>query len=115
MPHFQMKTYLDQINQIIKRHKMSYAIVFDLDQSVLKDLYHVESYNNAYKNIETILLKYGFSHEQGSAYFGNGNVTAVTCFLAVREISTTYEWFKPSVKDIRMLRIEETNDLKPIL
>jgi virulence-associated protein VapD len=46
-------------------------------------------------------------------YFGNEKVDAVTCVLAVQELTRTYSWFGPSVRDIRMLRIEDNNDLLP--
>jgi len=42
-------------------------------------------------------------------------VDAVTCVLAVQELSRTFPWFAASVRDIRMLRIEDNNDLKPAL
>lgn len=89
-----------------------YAIVFDLDTQTLKDTYHVDSYNNAYNDIKNVLQDYGFERQQGSVYFGNvGKVDAVTCVLAVMDLAKKYPWFSPSVRDIRMLRIEESNDL----
>jgi virulence-associated protein VapD len=39
-------------------------------------------------------------------------VSPVTCVLAVQDLSKCYDWFAPSVRDIRMLRIEEGNDLR---
>jgi virulence-associated protein VapD len=33
----------------------------------------------------------------------------------VQELKHTYNWFQPSARDIRMLRIEENNDLAPAL
>jgi virulence-associated protein VapD len=38
-------------------------------------------------------------------------VNAVTCVLAAMDLATTFSWFAPCVKDIRMLRIEEQNNL----
>jgi virulence-associated protein VapD len=40
-------------------------------------------------------------------------VDAVACVLAVQELASRYDWFTPSVRDIRMLRIEENNNLMP--
>ena len=89
-----------------------YAIVFDLDTQNLKDTYHVDSYNNAYADIRSALRDYGFTNQQGSVYFGDvTKVDAVTCVLAVMDLAKKYTWFAPSVRDIRMLRIEENNDL----
>ena len=94
---------------------MSYAIAFDLDTNQLKNLYGSESWQNAYSDIKRTLVSLGFDHQQGSVYFGSEQITAVKCVLAAQELSKVYPWFKPCVSDIRMLRIEEMNDLQPAL
>lgn len=94
---------------------MTYAIAFDLDTSTLKATYSNPSWNNAYGDIRKVLEPLGFSWQQGSVYFGNEKVNAVSCVLAAQQLSNTYSWFKASVRDIRMLRIEEMNDLMPAL
>jgi virulence-associated protein VapD len=91
-----------------------YAIVFDLDQDTLEKTYHVPSYQNAYGDIKKALEDYGFKRQQGSVYFGDvSKVDAVSCVLAVMDLAKNNKWFEPSVRDIRMLRIEENNDLMP--
>ncbi|MGB0766720.1 MAG: virulence factor [Phycisphaeraceae bacterium] len=92
-----------------------YAIAFDLDTQTLKDTYPVESYNNAYMDIRKVLEGIGFDWQQGSVYFGGESVDAVTCVLAVQKLKAEYAWFAASVRDIRMLRIEENNDLMPAI
>ena len=92
-----------------------YAIVFDLDTNLLRETYPSQSWNNAYSDVRRVLEQRGFDWQQGSTYFGNEKVTAVDCVLAVQELNRTYSWFQPSVRDIRMLRIEENNDLSPAL
>ena len=93
-----------------------YAITFDLDTQTLKDAYHNESYGNAYSDIRRVLVEeYGFSWQQGSVYFGADGINAVKCVLAAQQLSQKHAWFKASVRDIRMLRIEEMNDLSPAL
>lgn len=92
-----------------------YAIAFDLDTETLKNTYPGPSWNNAYVDIKTVLVKNGFDPQQGSVYFGGENVNAVTCVLTAIELRTTYSWFAASVRDIRMLRIEENNDLLPAI
>ena len=93
-----------------------YAIAFDLDTSQLKKLYHPTSYPNAYADIRKVLEGFGLQWQQGCVYFGDPQVvTAVTCVLAAQALSKTFNWLKPCVRDIRMLRIEELNDLKPAL
>lgn len=90
-----------------------YAIVFDLDTDALKANYHNDSYNNAYKAIGVTLASHGFKHQQGSVYFGDDTVNAVTCVMAIMDLARNHDWFEPSVSDVRMLRIEDNNDLMP--
>ena len=89
-----------------------YAITFDLDIESLKRHYG-DPYHNAYAEIRKVLLKQGFTWQQGSVYFGGESINAVTCVLAAIELSRVLPWFSASVRDIRMLRIEEFNDLMP--
>ncbi len=59
------------------------------------------------------LAERGFGWQQGSTYFGDENVDAVGCVLTIQELTSSFDWFSASVRDIRMLRIEENNDLMP--
>jgi len=59
------------------------------------------------------LLEHGFQWQQGSVYFGSETVTPVTCVLAIQELTKRFEWLRTCARDIRMLRIEENNDLRP--
>lgn len=94
---------------------MTYAIAFDLDTETLKQSYPNASWNNAYGDIRKTLEPLGFNWQQGSVYFGGANIDAVKCVLAAQALSKNFGWFKASVRDIRMLRIEEMNDLSPAL
>jgi virulence-associated protein VapD len=89
-----------------------YAIVFDFDTETLEQLYPNQSWRNAYTDVRTYLTARGFEWKQGSTYFGDDTVDAVRCVRAVQKLSAKFPWFKPSIRDIRMLRIEENNDLK---
>ncbi len=89
-----------------------YAISFDMDIEQLRTNYG-DPYNNAYLEIRKVLAQHGFAWQQGSVYFGNEAVTAVTCVLAALDLSRSLPWFASSVRDIRMMRIEELNDLMP--
>ena len=89
------------------------AITFDMDMTVLQACYHNGSWPNAYNDIGRTLRCHGFDRQQGSVYFGDDTVDAVRCVLAVQELSRDYVWFLPSARDIRMLRIEDNNDLMP--
>jgi virulence-associated protein VapD len=90
-----------------------YAIAFDMDTDTLQKSYHTTSYQNVYTDIRRVLEKYGFPWQQGSVYFGGDSINAVTCVLAVMDLTRTYSWFSASIRDIRMMRIEEQNDLMP--
>lgn len=92
-----------------------YAIAFDLDIEALKLHYHNQSYQNAYEDLRKVFEGFGFARQQGSVYFGNDTVTPVTCVLAVQEAQKLHPWFGKAVRDIRMLRIEEHNDLLPAI
>jgi virulence-associated protein VapD len=89
-----------------------YAISFDMDIEQLRSNYG-DPYNNAYLEIRKVLQRHGFTWQQGSVYFGSDAVTAVTCVLAAQDLARSLPWFTASVRDIRMLRIEELNDLMP--
>ena len=92
-----------------------YAIAFDLDTAQLQQEYPGPSWQNAYGDIKKVLLPLGFIWQQGSVYFGGQELNAVRCVLAAQRLSETYPWFKTCVRDVRMLRIEELNDLSPAL
>ena len=104
--------YQDLINVPEKQEGRVYAIAFDMDIESLRQNYG-DPYNNAYSEISKILTRNGFSRQQGSVYFGDEKINAVTCVLAAIELSKNLHWFAASVRDIRMLRIEELNDLMP--
>lgn len=93
-----------------------YAIAFDLNMDALKAHYPAgKVYNGAYEGIRRVLEDHGFTHQQGSMYFGNARVTPVQCVVAVQDIQKQHSWFAKAVRDIRMLRIEEHNDLMPAI
>lgn len=97
-----------------ERSSRMYAIVFDMDIESLRTHYG-DPYNNAYAEIRKLLQSHGFDWQQGSTYFGNETVNAVTCVLAATDLARQLPWFADSVRDIRMLRIEELNDLMPAI
>jgi virulence-associated protein VapD len=92
-----------------------YAICFDLDTETLRAQHHNASRQNAYDDIRRVLERHGFSRQQGIVYFGDESVDPVKCVLAVQDLSRQLPWFRGSVANIRMLRIEENNDLGPAM
>jgi virulence-associated protein VapD len=95
--------------------KSMFAIVFDLDTATLEQLYRNPSWRNAYVDVANTLARHGFTRMQGSTYFGDMNVDAVRCVLAVQDLTRNHDWYQPAVRDIRMLRIEDNNDLMPAI
>ena len=93
--------------------KSMYAIAFDFDTAALKVNYPGPSFNNAYGEVRSFLAGKGFSHQQGSVYYGDGSVTQVTAILAVVELSKAYPYLKASIADIRILRLIDSDDLMP--
>jgi len=93
-----------------------YAIVFDIDQDTLAKTYPDDCYTKAYSDITKALAPHGFTRQQGFVYFGDAaKVDAVTCVIATMDVAEKHPWFAPSVTNIRMLRIDEDNDLMPAI
>jgi virulence-associated protein VapD len=93
-----------------------YALTFDLDTEMLRKSYPNEHSTNAYKDIRKILEQENFTWKQGSVYFGDPvKVNLTSCILAAKRLAKELPWFLSSVRDLRMLRIEEQNDVLPII
>ena len=92
-----------------------YAVLFDLDTNCLTENCDGTTYHNAYKLIKDYMIENGFIWKQGSVYFGDESVTAVSCVIIIQKLALKYPWFSTCVKDVRMLRIEENNNLLPAI
>jgi virulence-associated protein VapD len=92
-----------------------YAIAFDLDSKVAESLCGAGWRGTCYDKIERVLGEHGFQRMQGSLYFGTEASNAVTCVTAVQDLDGRCHWFGRAVRDLRMLRIDEDNDLLPAL
>jgi virulence-associated protein VapD len=92
-----------------------YAVLFDLDTNCLTENYEGNTYHNSYKLVKDFMIESGFAWKQGSVYFGTDKIDAVTCVLTIQKLAKKYPWFGTCVKDVRMLRIEENNDLMQAL
>ena len=71
--------------------------------------------DNAVAEIKAFLEVNGFNEELGGLYIGNDSVNAVTVVLVVQELSANLPWLASCVTKIRMLRIEDNDDLKDVL
>jgi len=92
-----------------------YAVTFDIDTNCLNDQYYNESSTNVYGDIRKFMEANHFTWQQGSVYFGDKTINAVNCVMIIQKLAKTYPWFSACVKDVRMLRIEENNDLMPAI
>ena len=101
-------------NSLRKRQPV-YAITFDLDTESLEKLYPSPSWRNAYTDVRKFLEEAGSEDKQGSVYFSIDDINAVECVTIAQDLAAEFDWFIPCLKDIRMLRIEDNNDLMPAL
>lgn len=97
-----------------QRKQRVYAIAFDLDTIRAKAIFG-EGNTHYYAQIASVLAEFGFAPTQGSLYFGDDTSDAVRCVMAVQALDRRFEWFARIVRDLRMLRVDEDNDLLPAL
>lgn len=92
-----------------------YAISFDMNVETLRTTYN-QIYNNAYYEIQNILKCYGFERIQGSVYINTSptpnNLSLV--YQAIEQLKNI-NWFKLSVTDIRVFRMEDWSDFTQIV
>jgi virulence-associated protein VapD len=100
--------------RIEQKASRMYAIAFDLNCEIAERLLG-PNWRGCYQQIGRVLNEFGFQGQQGSLYFGQPGSSPVTCVTAIQEVDRRYPWFGRTVKDLRMLRIEEENDLMPAL
>ena len=87
-----------------------YAIAFDLIISELKKHYK-DPYHNAYTEVKRTLKKNDFYWIQGSTYATQKDLTAV--YRAIDSLNKI-DWFRKSVRDIRVFRIEDWSDFTQV-
>ncbi|EJB28404.1 virulence factor [Helicobacter pylori] len=90
-----------------------YAVTFDLDTNCLNE--NGMDLSKVYSDIRKFMEQYGFKWQQGSVYFGDETINAVTCVATVQILAKQIPCFAVCVKDVRMLKIEENNDLMPAI
>ncbi len=87
-----------------------YAITYSLDHAALQMHPHASP-----EAVERLLEAHGLHRQASGLYFGSSSVTAVQCVLAVQAIGRELPWFRACVKDLRMLRVTDNDDLMPAL
>jgi virulence-associated protein VapD len=94
----------------------AFAILLDFDIGLLEQLYPDGQWQKAYADVCLFLTARGFQWKHGGLYIGNPiKIDAVQCVLSVQKLAAKHPWFRPSLRDIRMLRIEENSDLMAAL
>lgn len=94
--------------QIEQRTGRVYAIAYDLNNEAAER-------HGAWAKIARVLEGHGFHRQQGSVFYGTTATTAMTCAAAVLDLADRYDWFWQVVRDMRMLRIDEEDDLLAIV
>lgn len=92
-----------------------YAIAFDLDSASAERFCGPNWRGMCYAKIASVFADFGFARVQGSVYFGDETSDAVRCVMAVQEADRRFSWFAQAVRDLRMLRVDEDNDLMPAI
>lgn len=64
-----------------------------------------------YDELRDCFNKFGFTKLNDYMYIGNSNITAVDCVLVTQYLNNKFKWFKPAVRNFKMLRVEDTTDL----
>lgn len=89
-----------------------YAVTFDIDTNCVSEN-GINTPSKIYAEIRKFMELNGFKWQQGSVYFGDETINAVTCVTTIQKLAKEQLIFSTCVKDIRMLKIEENNDLMP--
>ena len=84
------------------------AIVLCFNEKVFSGM----SQSCAYKCIKIALEEYGFNCLFDGVCTGTDTVKAV---IAVQKLSLRYEWFKKSIKYVKLFILKEENDLMNVI
>jgi virulence-associated protein VapD len=84
-----------------------FAIAFDLDYNTTAAL-HPVSVRQAYREIDTVLRRYGYERIQQSVFMNPDDdlVSVTQAMTALKALP----WFSSCVKDIRAFRVENWSD-----
>ncbi|GAA7108965.1 hypothetical protein HpBGD24_12650 [Helicobacter pylori] len=85
-----------------------YAVTFGFDTNCLNE--NAVNLSKVYSDIAKFMEQHGFKWQQGSVYFGDETINAVTCVATVQILAKQIPSFAVCVKDVRMLKIEENNN-----
>lgn len=115
MPVIPMRAKQKPRATAVRKANRVYAIAFDLDGATAEKYCGPNWRGTCYAKIANVFAEFGFGRVQGSVYFGDEKSDAVRCVMAVQAADRKFAWFGPTVRDLRMLRVDEDNDLLPAL
>ena len=92
-----------------------YAVALEFDAQRLEEHYPNRSWRNAYRDLGRFFDGLDFENKYGTFYVSPEGAGPVECILAVQDLAKLYAWFTPSLKHIRLVRIEEDVDLMPAI
>lgn len=109
------ETRFASVEQVVKP-KTIYALYIELDIDALKNCYE-HDYTSAYMEIyDKLINDHGFMcWKTDNMYYGTEDMNSISCMVAVIDLIKTLEWFRPSVRNIRLLRVESIDDLAPLV
>jgi virulence-associated protein VapD len=81
----------------------------DLDSEAIRDL------PNPRAQIADVLLKRGFERIATNLYSGGEAMDTLRCVLAVQQLSRLLPWFTHCARDVRLLHVEQIDDLLPVV
>ena len=82
-------------------------LAFDFDTKVLKEIYYKGNYTNAYNEFRQFLKENKFDkHPEGSFYISSTKISANKVKYIVKKARNNFDWFKYSVKDMRVANLE---------
>lgn len=91
-----------------------YAIAFDLKIDDLKKNYG-EPYNGAYDEVRQELKVLGFEQVQSNIYINSDTNNSLTGVYKAIDRLSQIDWFKQSVRDIRIFKVEDWSDFTEIV
>lgn len=88
----------------------SYVIQIELDNRMLQELYPHDDYKHAYNDIRGFLSKEGLRWISGCSLFDAGE-SPIKGVVAMQHLSKHFDWFKGSLKQLRLLRVTSNSNL----
>lgn len=91
-----------------------YAIVFDLEKESLEQ-YFQDTYKTAFDEIDEELRQYGFEKAVAGIYINPSERDGLRdVYRAIKGLSNI-NWFKKSLRDISVFKIEDLSDFTSII